>query len=175
MGDLDDNLAILGPEEEYAALLRGLRRRRGFGLLFVRCHPAMGRELVGKVRRDLPKRVEFLDLEEEVPGGQFYGLVKKFLAERPETQVLFVQGLEFSLFAYEETKELAGWSPAKLRNYSWEGVPPILGNLNLQRDRFRDTFPETCLVFLVREFTLKYLIRRAPDFFDWRSGLFQFP
>ncbi len=173
--DWGENNAVLGPEEEYAALLRGLRRRRGFGLLFVRCNPVMGREIVGKVRRDLPKRVEFLELQAEVPGGQFYGLVKEFLAERPETQVLFIQGLEFSLYAYEETKELAGWSPAKLRNYSWEGVPPILVNLNLQRDRFRDMFPATCLVFLIREFTLKYLIRRSPDFFDWRSGLFQFP
>ncbi|MGA1132205.1 MAG: tetratricopeptide repeat protein [Prochlorotrichaceae cyanobacterium] len=168
--------AILDPEEEYQALLRSLRRRRGFGLLFVRCNPVMGRELVAKVKRDLPqKQAEFLDLDAEIPGGQFYELVETFLTEKLDTDVLFVQGLEHSLFAYEETKQLAGWSPAKLRNYSWEGVPPVLVNLNLQRDRFRDSFAKTCLVFLVREFTLKYLIRRAPDFFDWRSGLFQFP
>jgi len=172
--DIDN--AFLDPEEEYKALLRSLRRRRGFGLLFVRCNPVMGRELVAKVKRDLPqKQTEFLDLDAEIPGGQFYGLVETFLSEKPDTDVLFVQGVEHSLFAYEETKQLAGWSPAKLRNYSWEGVPPVLVNLNLQRDRFRDNFPKTCLVFLIREFTLKYLIRRAPDFFDWRSGLFQFP
>jgi superkiller protein 3 len=30
------------------------------------------------------------------------------------------------------------------------------------------------MVFLVRSFGLNYFIHRAPDFFDWRSGVFDF-
>jgi len=52
-------------------------------------------------------------------------------------------------------------------------VPRILGHLNLQRERFRDDFP-FCFVFLVPLFALKYFMRRAPDFFDWRSGVLEF-
>jgi tetratricopeptide (TPR) repeat protein len=57
--------------------------------------------------------------------------------------------------------------------YRLDTVPPILAHLNLQRERFRDNF-KFSLVFLLPKFALKYLIRRAPDFFDWRSGVFEF-
>ena len=58
--------------------------------------------------------------------------------------------------------------------YKLDTVPPILGHLNLQRERFRDDF-KVYLVFLVPLFGLKYLVRRSPDFYDWRSGVFDFP
>jgi hypothetical protein len=38
-------------------------------------------------------------------------------------------------------------------------VPPVLVNINQQRERFRDNLPIR-LVFLVRYFTIKYLIHR---------------
>jgi tetratricopeptide (TPR) repeat protein len=31
------------------------------------------------------------------------------------------------------------------------------------------------LVFLLRSFSINYLVHRAPDFFDWRSGVFELP
>jgi tetratricopeptide (TPR) repeat protein len=49
----------------------------------------------------------------------------------------------------------------------------VLINLNQQRERFRDSF-HTRLVFLLPIFAVKYLVHRAPDFFDWRSGVAQF-
>ena len=57
--------------------------------------------------------------------------------------------------------------------YPWSSVPRILAHLNLQRERFRDSF-NICFVFLLPNFAIKYLIRRAPDFFDWTSGVFEF-
>lgn len=42
----------------------------------------------------------------------------------------------------------------------------------MRRESFRDNF-KICFVFLVPLFVLKYLIRRAPDFFDWRSGVWK--
>ncbi|MEC4816697.1 MAG: hypothetical protein SAK29_26035 [Scytonema sp. PMC 1069.18] len=57
--------------------------------------------------------------------------------------------------------------------YKEDSVPRVLGHLNLHRERFRDNF-NICFIFLVRLFGLKYFIHRAPDFYDWRSGVFEF-
>jgi superkiller protein 3 len=51
-------------------------------------------------------------------------------------------------------------------------VPPVLINLNQQRERFRDDF-KICFVFILPRFAVNYFIHRAPDFFDWRSSLFK--
>jgi len=68
---------------------------------------------------------------------------------------------------------LAGWNSKDIYSYSWKGVPPVLINLNQQRESFRDSF-NICFVFLLPQFAIKYFIQRAPDFFDWRSGMFEF-
>ena len=93
------------------------------------------------------------------------------LPNREQINILFIQGLEHSLYEYEQTK--FGEKSERFA-YSWKGVPKILNHLNLHRERFRDTF-NICFVFLLRSFSLKYFIHRAPDFFDWRSSIFEFP
>ena len=170
--DLSD-LPDYDADQEYRALLRALRRQEGFGLIFVRCSPEQGNQLIATLPQDLPrKRYEVLTLLEPLPEGDFLGRAAEFLAQS-SADIVFVQGLEHSLLDYEETKRQSGWSKAESQNYSWKGVPPILRNLNQQRDRFRNELP-VCFVFLVPLFVMKYLRRRAPDFFDWRSGVFEF-
>ncbi|NJO19629.1 MAG: tetratricopeptide repeat protein [Spirulinaceae cyanobacterium RM2_2_10] len=44
----------------------------------------------------------------------------------------------------------------------------------MQRERFRDELG-VGLVFFLPLFAKKYFIHRAPDFFDWRTGDFEFP
>ena len=44
------------PDEEYQLLLRSLRRRKGFGLLFVESTPVGGFDLIKKVSFDLQKK-----------------------------------------------------------------------------------------------------------------------
>jgi len=170
--DADEDLPPASPEEQYQDLLRALRRRRGFGLLFVRCSPAEAEKLVKQVKQDLPqKTIEVLRFEE--PIDNLYSIVQ----DRPDFQhikVLFIQGLEYSFYKYEETKCQQGWDSKAIYSYSWKGVPHILNHLNQHRERFRDDF-QICFVFLLRSFSLNYFIHRAPDFFDWRSGLFDFP
>jgi hypothetical protein len=78
------------------------------------------------------------------------------------------------LYEYERCKILSGWNSQDIYSYSWKSVPPILNNLNQQRENFRDEF-NICFVFLLPQFAIKYFIHRAPDFFDWRSGMFEFP
>ncbi len=170
--DLSD-LPDYDEDQEYRALLRALRRQEGFGIIFVRCSPDQGRKLVDDLTRDLyRKHFGVLTLTEPLPEGDFFGRAATFLAEN-QADVVFVQGLEHSLLEYEETKRQSGWTAAESRGYSWKGVPPILRNLNQQRDKFRNQL-SACFVFLVPLYLVRYFTRRAPDFFDWRSGVFEF-
>ena len=166
--DWDEDLPA-EPEEEISAFVRTLERTEGFRLLFVQCTPVEGEELIIKVKEDLPKKtIEVLRFDE--PIDNLYEIVKE-LPNREQINILFIQGLEHSLYEYEQTK--FGEKSERFA-YSWKGVPKILNHLNLHRERFRDTF-NICFVFLLRSFSLKYFIHRAPDFFDWRSSIFEFP
>lgn len=61
--DGDEDL-LADPEEEYKALVRAIRRAKGFNVLFVRCSPAVGEEIINKVEHDITKKtIEVLLLE----------------------------------------------------------------------------------------------------------------
>ncbi|MGB3264997.1 MAG: tetratricopeptide repeat protein [Microcoleus sp.] len=168
--DWDEDLPEATPEEEYQALVRTLKRTNGFRLLFVECFPAEGERLIAKVQADVTqKKIEVLALDESV--YNFYKIIED-LPKRDEINILFVTGLEYSLYEYEKEKKELGWESKDIYSYSWRGVPPVLINLNQQRERFRDNF-NMCFVFILPRFAVNYLIERAPDFFDWRSSLFK--
>ena len=166
--DWDEDLPA-DPEEDYQTFIRTLERTEGFRLLFVQCTPAEGKQLITRVKDDLPeKTIEVLCLDQ--PIENLYEIVEQ-LPNREQVNILFIQGLEHSFYEYEQIK----FGDTHERDfYSWKGVPRILNHLNQHRERFRDTF-EICFVFLLRPFSLKYFIHRAPDFFDWRSSVFEFP
>ncbi|WP_420372240.1 tetratricopeptide repeat protein, partial [Microcystis aeruginosa] len=160
--------------ESYQALLRSLRRKNGFNLLFVRCSPVQADEIIRGVSQDLPnKNIQVLQLDSETDN-----LYEKIvdLPNYTNLNILFVRGLENALLRYEEAESegyfLSSQSP--VYGGTWAGVPKILGYLNLSRERFERQFPFT-LVFLLPEFALRYFIRRASDFFDWYSGVYEFP
>ncbi|MEA5614970.1 tetratricopeptide repeat protein, partial [Nodularia spumigena] len=158
-------------DEEYQALVRALKFTEGFGLLFVRCSPAEGEQLITKIKADIvSKNIQVLRLEQAV--NNLYEIIEQ-LDNKEKIKILFITGLEHSLYKYEESKSFSGWNSRDIYSYSWKGVPPVLINLNQQRERFRDNF-NICFVFLLPQFAIKYFIQRAPDFFDWRSGLFEF-
>jgi tetratricopeptide (TPR) repeat protein len=153
-------------EDEYEALRRSLSWTEGFGLLFVDCTPATAEKLIKDIKEDLPqKRIEVLRLTE--PIENLYTEIAA-LPNLDSIDILFVQGLEHSIYDYEKTIK----DNTERRNYSLFSVPRLLGHLNLQRESFRDHF-NICFVFLLPKFALTYFNRRAPDFFDWRSGLFK--
>ncbi|MEH2314681.1 MAG: tetratricopeptide repeat protein, partial [Nostoc sp.] len=160
------------PNEEYQALVRTLNFTEGFGLLFARCSPSEGEQLIGKVKEDITnKNIEVLRLKQAVTN--LYEIINK-LDNKEQINILFITGLEHSFYEYEESKRLTDWNSRDIYSYSWKSVPPVLINLNQQRERFRDSF-NICFVFFLPLFAIKYFIQRAPDFFDWRSGLFDFP
>jgi tetratricopeptide (TPR) repeat protein len=160
--------------ESYQSLLRSLKRKNGFNLLFVRCSPVQADEIIRRVSQDLPnKNIQVLQLDSETDN-----LYEKIvdLPNYTNLNILFVRGLENALLRYEEAESegyfLSSQSP--VYGGTWAGVPKILGYLNLSRERFERQFPFT-LVFLLPEFALRYFIRRASDFFDWYSGVYEFP
>ncbi|MEO1067716.1 MAG: tetratricopeptide repeat protein, partial [Cyanobacteria bacterium J06638_6] len=129
-----------------------------------------GGKLIERVQADLTeKTMALLKFEQPIVDGNVFKRASDFLRNAP-VDVLFIQGLENSLFDAEETKKRLGWSSEKANAYTWREVPPVLINLNQQRERFRDNFAN-CFVFLLPQYAINYIVHRAPDFFDWRSGL----
>jgi tetratricopeptide (TPR) repeat protein len=153
-------------EDEYAALLRAIRWAQGFSLLFVQCLPAEGERLIKRVQEDVAEKVvKVLPLESEIE--DLYEVVAAY-PDIDKTNVLFITGLEKSLVSYIQP----GFG-SEGAYYAKDTVPKLLGKLNLQRERFKEDFA-VCFVFLVPRYAMKYLIRRAADFFDWRSGVWEF-
>ncbi len=153
------------PEEVYQSLLRSLKRRKGFGIVFVQCSPAEGKRLIQRVQRDLPqKQMETLTLDQ--PIRNLYDIIAN-LADRDKLNLLFIEGLEKSLEEYIKPGYRGDGD-----YYNMDTVPPILNHLNQRREIFRDRFTNLCFVFILPYFAIKYFIRRAPDFFDWSAGVF---
>jgi len=168
LSEWDEDL-VADSDEEFDALIRSLRWAEGFGLVFVCCAEGDELGLMGRVKAELPqKQVGVLSLDETAE--DLYEEVAA-LADQRDLDILMVLGLKHSLYEYEDLKRVSGWSEAEVLQQSWKGVPTVLVNLNQQRERFRDDF-DCFFVFLVPPFIIRYLIRRAPDFFDWRSGVF---
>ncbi|HBB34031.1 MAG TPA: hypothetical protein DDZ80_08940 [Cyanobacteria bacterium UBA8803] len=160
-------------DEVYRTLLRGLRRKKGFGLFFVvQSDHTQGTHIIEQVRKDLPqKKIAVLEIDRKTQ--TLYDKIDE-LREKTLFDILFIRGIENALYEYEDTKRLSGWAEEETYAYSWKGVPPILSHLNQQRERFSQDF-HCSFVFLTPSFAIDYFIQRAPDFFDWRSGVFHFP
>lgn len=154
------------PEDEYAALVRAIRWAKGFSLLFVQCSPAEGERLIGRITIDVAeKNVDVLRLDEEIDDLYERVLVHPNIRQ---VKVLFVTGLEKSLVPY-----LKPGYGSEGDYYAKDQVPRILGKLNLQREKFKAQLP-LCFVFLVPRYAMTYFTRQAADFFDWRSGVWEF-
>ena len=168
-----EDIPVTG-EESYQALRRSLSRKKGFNLLFVRCSPIQGKQIIEQINKDLPhKKSATLKLDSET--DNIYEQIIN-IPDYQQLNILFVCGLETALLRYEEAESEGYQLPSESPVYggTWAGIPRILGYLNLSRERFYQQFSFT-IVFLLPEFALRYFIRRAPDFFDWRSGLYEFP
>ena len=157
------------PEQAYQDLVRALKRKSGFGLFFVQCTPVEADHLITKLPQDIPqKHIAVLHLAEAI--NNLYERVTEFVKDK-QVDILLIKGLEYSLYKYEK-RTFGEITESKFSNLT--KVPPILNHLNQQRERFRDDFPLS-FVFLLRSFSINYFIHRAPDFFDWRSGVFELP
>jgi tetratricopeptide (TPR) repeat protein len=168
LSDWDDDLPP-EPEEAYQDLLRALKRKSGFGLFFVQCTPVEADNFIVKLPQDIPqKKIEVLRFVESI--DNLYQPVAEFVKDK-QVDILLIKGLEYSLYKYEK-RSFGEITEGQFSNLT--SVPHILNHLNQQRERFRDDF-SISFVFLLRSFSINYFIHRAPDFFDWRSGIFELP
>ncbi|BAZ39569.1 TPR repeat-containing protein [Calothrix sp. NIES-4101] len=168
INDWDDDLSP-EPEEVYQDLIRALTRKEGFGLFFVQCSQTEAERVITRIKQEIPQRkIQVLRLAEAI--NNLYQRVAEF-TQNKQVDILLITGLEYSLYKYEK-RNFGEISEGQFSNLS--SVPPILNHLNQQRERFRDDF-NICFVFILRSFSISYLIHRAPDFFDWRSGVFELP
>jgi tetratricopeptide (TPR) repeat protein len=159
----------LDAAETYQALVRSLDLTEGFGIFLVRCVEGERDRLMQRLQKDLPKQqMAQLKLAAALEDGNLYNLVAAKLQVQPDLDVLFIDGLEKSFEAYIKP----GYG-GQGDYYKMDSVPRVLGHLNLQRERFRNDFPVR-MVFFLSPFGLKYMARRSPDFFDWRSGIYEF-
>lgn len=157
----------LPPEEyeEYQTLINALKRKNKneFGIFFVECKSIDAEKGFLRIIHDIPeKKLEILHLVE--PINTLYNRVLN-LYKNKQFDILFIEGLEYSLYRYE--KEKFGKITEKYSS-DLTGVPPILDHLNKLRESFRDNIPVS-LVFLGRPFLIDYFIHRCQDFFDWKS------
>jgi tetratricopeptide (TPR) repeat protein len=161
--------------EEYTSLVRAVRRtHQRFKLLFISCSPSQGEKIRCDLMSDIPaKKYELLDIKESI--NNLYEAINN-TPNLSELDVLFIRGLEYSIFEYEDREfgDISKRSQSQVYGGSWAGVPPVLARLNMQRELFRDRFPHICFVFLLPHFAIDYFIRRAPDFYDWKSGIYRF-
>ena len=154
-------------EEVYQALVRSLRRRKGFGIVFVQCSPAEATRLIEEIQTDLPQK-QFANLKFDAPIDNLYDIVAE-LPNRENLNILFIEGLEKSLEPYIKPGYGGDGDYYKLNT-----VPTILSHLNQRRELFRDHFHNICFIFFLPLFAIKYIIRRSPDFYDWSAGVFDF-
>jgi tetratricopeptide (TPR) repeat protein len=164
--DFTEELPPLTNEEVRQVFVNTLDLITGFSILFLQCSPAEANQLISRVRRELPDRkIEVLELGE--PINNLYRLVEG-RADQSSLSILFVRGLEKSLEADIKPgyKGLGDY-------YNLNTVPTILSHLNQQRENFRDHFTNICFVFVLPKFAIRYFVRRAPDFYDWNSGVFE--
>ncbi len=172
---LDNWLQELNSEaaaDEYDVLCRSLRRKKGFGLFFVQCNSEERKSIEESLHLDIQdKEIAVLNLTK--PINSLYDEVEA-VSGIDEANILFISGLEYSFCEYEKSVYEGSFSDGKKElSHDWRGVPRFLGHLNLQRDRFREDF-DLSFVFFLDPSSIDYFIRRAPDLFDWRNGLYRF-
>ncbi len=163
--DFREELPPLTNDEVYRVFVNTLDLLSGFSILFLQCSPSEANLLIPKIYQKFPKKnIGVLELEE--PIHNLYSIVKS-RSDCEALNVLFVLGLEDSL-----KDDIKPGYKGLGDYYNLNTVPPILSHLNQQRENFRDHFPNICFVFVLPKFAIRYFVRRAPDFYDWNSGLF---
>jgi tetratricopeptide (TPR) repeat protein len=125
-----------------------------FRLAFVKCNHSAQRETL---RRSLLERLSdqrVLEIPLEKPILSLLDEIRPLWNPDQPPVAVCVYGLEYSLGEQGQNS-------------------PVLGRLNHDRDLLRQSVPAALLIWLP-DFALDYFARGAPDFWAWRSGVYQF-
>jgi len=176
------DLQLLSPEvwqaredesENLLRLERMLTRAEGFVLAFARVNvPTQRAELVKEMRRRVERQgIEIIEIDLQAPVGDFLNellrrLAKVYLTKlKSETRQLAVaeSAPRYAVFVYGLEHSIP----------SSETYHPALAVINYKRENFRQHLAAP-LVIWVPEYALQAIIEGAPDFWAWRSGVFEF-
>jgi tetratricopeptide (TPR) repeat protein len=167
--DLPPELDELTPEPEdltVRRLVRAIDYAEGFWLGFAKSNTPAQRRRLSALCKDLlePLKIRVLEIELNEPVTDLLPVLRERLAQEEAASdaekttqpklAVFVHGLERSI-------------PSR------EAYPPLLSALNLKRELFRQEVPHPLLLWLP-DYALTALARKAPDFWAWRSGLYEF-
>lgn len=123
-----DKDALKNPEMEYHSLLGLLRNTKDFGMLFVRCSPAEGKQIIKRTKADaIDQIVDVLRLDR--PVADFY----KMFVDRTDLHgvtVLFVTGIE----------EFLEGKVKDIRNSELENFPRPLLHLSILQTSLKARF-----------------------------------
>ena len=142
-----------GDEASLHRLLRSLRRGSGFKLLFAICNePSRQEALLRRLDLELPTPAARVAVEQST--DNVLPLVVDSLRRDPDPEAVFVTGLATGIRSED---------PLHRR----------LRTLNHQREAW-EAAVAVPVVFWIPEYLMRPLALQAPDFVDWRSGMFFF-
>jgi tetratricopeptide (TPR) repeat protein len=135
-----------------------IRLAEGFRLGLVKCNqPVQCRQLADRLKVMLSEEAEIVDVVFNEPVQSLRKAIlqklEKYKPIKPGKRAVFIYGFEHSV-------------PS-------EGPAPALDELNQSRDLFPGDFDCPLLLWLP-DYALTRLAREAPDFWGWRSGVFEF-
>ncbi len=165
-GNAWDKDALKNPETEYQHLLGLLKNKQNFGMLFVRCSPAEGEQIIKRTKVDAAgQEVRVLRLDR--PISDFYEM---FVNEPDlhDANLVFITGIEEFLESKINNLE----NPSL--NEKLNKIPRPLAHLILSQSQLQERFP-ICFVFLLPLFALKFFIDSSPEFFNDAVEVFEFP
>jgi tetratricopeptide (TPR) repeat protein len=173
--------------ETLSALARaiGMAAQGRFVLLLAKCNlPAQREALVARLREMLePLGVDLVEVDMGEIADNLLSHLKARLeptGHRPEPVEGHLSAQPHPAAAMAEPRvPYATHPPLALSIHGIETFlrsddphPPLLGHLNLARERYREL---GCpLVLWLPDYALTRLAREAPDFWAWRSGVFEF-
>jgi len=134
-----------------------IRLTEGFRLGFVKCNqPVQCRQMAARLKKILADEANIISVELKEPVSSLRRAVLQELesdkSEYVEKRAILVLGFEHSV-------------PS-------QGPAPALDELNQSRDNFSNSFLGPVLIWLP-DYALTRLAREAPDFWGWRSGVFE--
>lgn len=135
-----------------------IRLSEGFRLGFVKCNqPIQRRLLAARLKGMLAGEAKIFDVELT---GSVKSLRIAVLEELKNNELSRAGKMAIMVYGFE-------------RSVPSEGLTPALEELNLSRELFSRDFPCPFLLWLP-DYALTRLAREAPDFWGWRSGVFEF-
>jgi superkiller protein 3 len=161
-----DKDALKNPETEYKHLLDLLRNKQEFAIMFVRCSPEEGEQIIKRTKTDLTnQKVDVLRLDR--PVADFYEMFTE-RSDLHDTDLLFITGIEDFL-----ENKLESLDDADLDEKLFY-LPRPLAHLILLQSKLQDNF-SICFIFLLPLFALKFFVDTNPQLFGEMVEVFEFP